>query len=698
MVIALSLLAGAAISAGSAAQPADPSPISCAELFPASVSGGVRGVEPGDLVELRDIGMLESDQLDARQFTLSADGSRAAFQLRRADPRGNGHCLAMLVLDLRSGAAPVIVDRGGELVRATVDFRGKAGFPTGIPVTITPRWSPDGRWIAFLKRVDGITQVWRASSDGGGSEKITEARADVEDFRIIADGGAILFTSRPALSDAREAVAREGRTGFHYDDRWAAMAANRPFPAMPVARAHFVLDLATGQTRIATAAEVALFEVRESPAEDVWTSARSAAGRRARVGPAVPGRPDRILRVESEAGSSILCESAACAGARRPWWSADGRRVRYFRREGWAGASTAIYEWSLGASAPRRLYLTDDVLADCAPRGDGLVCLREGSLTPRRLEHLELPTGRRTLLFNPNPEFDRLRLGRVERLRLTNDFGLPSIADLVLPTAYVQGRRYPLIVVQYDTRGFLRGGTGDEYPIQAFAARGYAVLSVGRPASVATGIADPAEAGRIDLAGFADRRSTLSTVELGVKLLVERGIADPRRVGLTGMSNGATTATYALLHSDLFAAVAMSQCCFDTTLPTRVGPAAARHFYAQGYPRLTDDGEAFWGQISLARNARRVTTPILLQLADDEMMSALESYTALREVGAPIDMFVFPGEHHVKWQPAHRLAVYERSLDWFDYWLRGIRSPAPQRQVELIHWDQLRLSANGASR
>jgi dipeptidyl aminopeptidase/acylaminoacyl peptidase len=342
------------------------------------------------------------------------------------------------------------------------------------------------------------------------------------------------------------------------------------------------------------------------------------------------------------------------------------------------------------------LYLTEDLLADCVPVADELLCLREGSLQPRRVESLDLERGRRRLLFDPNPEFSRLRLGSAERLRLRNSYNLEFIADLVLPVGYRSGRRYPLIVVQYDTRGFLRGGTGDEYAIQAFAARGYAVLSLGRPPSVSSGTTDPAAAGRIDLAGFADRRSTLSAVEGGVRLLIARGIADPARIGITGMSNGATTATFALLHSNLFAAAAMSQCCFDTSLPIRVGPAAARHFYAQGYPRLTDDGAAFWSQISLSRNARRVRTPILLQVSDDELMSALESFTALREVGAPIDMFVFPGEHHVKWQPAHRLAVYERSLDWFDYWLRGIRSGAAKRESELRYWDQLRASPLGA--
>src|SRR3546814_15186802 len=35
-----------------------------------------------------------------------------------------------------------------------------------------------------------------------------------------------------------------------------------------------------------------------------------------------------------------------------------------------------------------------------------------------------------------------------------------------------------MVVVQYRTRGFLRGGTGDEVPIQTLADQGFLVLSV----------------------------------------------------------------------------------------------------------------------------------------------------------------------------------------------------------------------------
>ncbi|PMY01186.1 peptidase, partial [Pseudomonas sp. MPR-R2A5] len=87
-----------------------------------------------------------------------------------------------------------------------------------------------------------------------------------------------------------------------------------------------------------------------------------------------------------------------------------------------------------------------------------------------------------------------------ERLRSTNSFGLPSFADLDLPIGYVPGKRYPLVVVQYNSRGFLRGGTGDDYPIQAFANRGFAVLSVDKPTPVGMKAApDYVEADRINL-------------------------------------------------------------------------------------------------------------------------------------------------------------------------------------------------------
>lgn len=667
----------------------------CVDLPPPEHPPLPRALDPEDLVRLRDIGPVDPFAQRARLFTLSPDRRRAAFQLRRADPARNVYCLAMVVIDLEGGARPRLVDQGGEMIRADHAFRGKAAFSTGVAKAITPRWSPDGTWIAFLKRVNGAVQLWRAQIDGIGSVPLTRSETDVEDFRITPDGRSIVFASRPALAEARAAIEREGLSGFHYDDRFALAASNRPFPPAPVAQAVSVLDLTTGSVREAGEAEAALLSV-SNMSDSLWSEAHASDGRRAWLARA-PGtlNPERgSLVAEGKDNRAIACPAAACAEASRPWWTADGR-VRFLARAGWAEASTAIYEWTPGSDAVRRLYMTDDVLADCVPKDDALLCLVEGSLTPRRLERLDPATGTRQLLFEPNPEFRTLNLGKAERLRLTNRFGLRSIADLVLPVGYRPGTRYPLVVVQYDTRGFLRGGTGDDYPIQAFANRGYAVLSFSRPRSIARRPEDTdyVEVARRELEGFVDRRSIHSSLEAGIRLAIERGIADPARIGVTGMSDGTSTAVFALLNSRMFAAAALSNCCIDTMVATRVGPIGAREFRRMGYPGLTDRSraaDAFWAQISLARNAVRITTPILMQSSDDEVMSALESYAALREAGAPVDLFVFPQEHHVRWQPAHRLAGYTRALDWFDYWLKGMRSTAPERQAELRHWDALK--------
>src|SRR3546814_3108759 len=85
-----------------------------------------------------------------------------------------------------------------------------------------------------------------------------------------------------------------------------------------------------------------------------------------------------------------------------------------------------------------------------------------------------------------------------------------------------------------------------------------------------------------------------------------------------------------------------------------------------------------------------IYTPLLMQLADSEAMLALETFTALREHGQPVEMYVFPGELHNKWQPAHRLAVYTRNIDWFDFWLRGYVDPDPSKSEQYERWRALR--------
>jgi dipeptidyl aminopeptidase/acylaminoacyl peptidase len=669
----------------------------CKGILPgAHMRNGKRPLTPEDLVRLRDIGPVEPQTFATPFFTISPDGRWAAFQLRQADPQRNAHCLAMVVVDLSRKVPPRLVDRGGDAILFTFDFRGMADFPSGLMKVITPRWSRDGRWIAFLKRAGGRTQAWRAFVDGSGSAPLTNSDEDVVDFRIGADGRSIVYATRPGLRQQQREYEKEGLNGWRYDDRFAPWISKRPMPRMPVERYAQMLDLASGKVRPATDGEAALVALdREIIAVAGAAPAIEGKGLEITATGLSGGALPQALRAQLASGATAICAAPACEGAMSPWWLPGRDRVRFFRRDGWAKASTAIYEWDVSSGNVRRIYVTNDVLSSCAPAAKSLICLVDSSLQPRRLVRLDPATGKRELLFDPNPEISGLTLGKVERLHWRNAFGIETIADLVLPVGYRRGTKYPLVIVQYDTRGFLRGGTGDEYPIQAFANRGYAVLSFGRPRPPVDerGVKDFEEAGRLSLRKFSDRRSVHSSLEAGIRLVVDRGIADPKHIGITGLSDGSSTVEWALNHSKLFSAAAMSSCCWDPAFVSRVGPTAARHFLSEGYPGILGRNDPFWKDMALEANAHRISTPILVHASEQEFLGALETYTALREAGVPIDMFVYPDEYHSRWQPAHRLATYRRSLDWFDYWLRGIRSDAPDRQSELKAWDRLRSEA-----
>ncbi|NIJ33777.1 hypothetical protein [Sphingomonas oligoaromativorans] len=187
-------------------------------------------------------------------------------------------------------------------------------------------------------------------------------------------------------------------------------------------------------------------------------------------------------------------------------------------------------------------------------------------------------------------------------------------------------RPAPLVIVQYQSRGFLRGGTGDEYPIHALASRGFAVLSFNRvrPYASDSGARDLAGFIRIGMTGFAERRRMLSAIETGIDRSIALGVVDPARIGISGLSDGAVSVQFALINSTRFRAAAMSSCCDD---PSSVHFAAGLGYLndttAWGYPELGTANPTFWRRYSLAANADRIDVPILLQLPDDEFRLGL---------------------------------------------------------------------------
>lgn len=596
-----------------------------------------------------------------------------------------------------SGIRQVVVDKGGDLIRADIVGVADLTVASGIPEVVSPVWSADGHWVAFLKKEQGRVQVWKARSDGTGSEPLTRSGSDIVRFTLTPDDRSVIFVTRPGIAQLRIDIEQEGLRGFHYDDRFIPIADSKP--QLPGTLQEYVetLDLVTGSVRPATHSERGLLPqnalMQPKSAGFIPSDRRSRQAWVEAVGGSF-ATPDTTVKYQTAAGTVISCASALCSQARSPaWLTGDRSRVVFLRREGWANGATAIIEWVPEQNgAPKRIYRTVDYLAYCHAVADELLCLAEAATKPRRLVRIDLRTGKMTTVFDPNPEWANLSFGRVRRINVRNDFGLESTADLVYPAHYRAGARYPAVVVQYVSRGLLRGGVGDEYPILALAAEGYVVLSVNRPPHLGLlgGAGDLIAAERTNLQNWTNRKSILSSIETPLRALIAEGLVDPRRIGITGLSDGATTVQYAMVHSSMFAAAIMSGCCWERNQGALLGPQIDRTFGQIGYPSLLVSAPEFWRQISVVHNAQTIGMPVLLQVADSEYLSALEAYTALRQANKPVDLFVFPNEFHNKWQPAHRLAIYRRTISWFDFWLKDGVSSIAQDVKELEVWKALR--------
>ncbi len=687
MVSAILLLA-----AGLAASPPPIGTVpSCTDLRTIEAKPGRSGpVTVQDLLRLRDIGQPDTSVGGPSPLSISPNGRRVAFVLAQADPAANRTCHAVVVLDLARQAPPRFVDVGGDAIRATNVQRGTR-MDSGLSATIVPSWSPDGRQLAYLKRLGGSTQIWRVSVDAGSAVRVTNAPSDVEEVAWTADGTRIVFATRPGRLAFADAVRDEARTGFLFDHR--IVPPNGFAPQLPdsLPRAAWTIPAQGGTPTPAAADDAARLPGEQALGLPSPLAAVSGTGRKAgadAVGPS-PFAGRRIW-AEGADGTRTDCPAPACRGnIRATWWHPDGRSVVFLGYEGWNNEQTSLFRWVPGAAVTQRLLTTRDALVGCTLAGRALLCLHEAAVLPRRIVAIDLDTATMRTLFDPNPALAKRTRPRVERLRWRNTAGLPAWGDLVLPSGRPPVGGWPLVIVQYTSRGFLRGGTGDEYPILPLAANGIAVLSFQRPPLVvqsqpALKLADVVAA---VLRNWDERRNTHASLEAGLAQVFARGDIDRNRVGITGLSDGSTTARYALVAGMRFRAASLSTCCrYLRSDLIYGGTVLADEMRSMGFPAVTDDDPDFWAPVSLPQAAPRLTTPLLLQLADEEAWFALETVEALREHKVPVELRIFPNEHHLKWQPAHRAAVYARNLDWFRFWLDGNEDTDPIKRDQYRRW------------
>ncbi len=245
--------------------------------------------------------------------------------------------------------------------------------------------------------------------------------------------------------------------------------------------------------------------------------------------------------------------------------------------------------------------------------------------------------------------------------------------------------RTPLFINYYRCEGYLRGGVGDEWPLVTMAQAGLTALCI-----------NPTRSQSTDLDMVADYQSGLEGVVAVVALLDRRGLIDPSKVGMGGLSMGSEVTLWVARHTRLLAAASIASLQVEPGYYWFNGVAGRdihdglRRAWKLGAP---DETPQRWKEVSAALDTADLTTPLLMQLPEQEFRPTIELFARLSNSKTPVELHVFAQERHVLAQPRHRLAAYQRNLDWFRYWLQDYRDPDPMKIDQYRRWDAMAAKA-----
>lgn len=659
-----------------------------------------------------------ADLTDIDALSVSPNGQWIVLLSRTPQIKSNTYRQVWLLVPTSQGRARELADAGEPILLSLLGVR------FGPLVSPKLAWSPDSRRVAFVRQDGGRRQLWLADIRSRHAQRITNGAADVTEVTFSADGSRILYRTEPSAKQMAEALLAEGRSGILYGTRFAPPLSY--LPVLPGDASYVGGDgvrrewttgeqrarqqtrtytIASRADRAATQRELVEFQEATQAAPltkstrlgPVRSRGRSVAWAEAQD-PTRQGFAAPLTVVARFAGSNltITCEASICTGSVAAMWWRNDKDLLFLAQDGLAAQDFALYSWSGGTSEPRLVTRFPNPVGEyatlpCVVVLDRLLCLFEEASYPTRLVAIDLNTGARQVLFDPNPSFAKFELGAAPRRIAISARGAPdTYGYLVLPPNTTGNQKLPLVVVTYRCGGFLRGGVGNEYPIFAFAQQGFAVLCY----NVADNPPEMQTLTTLDSVnawsrgpGDREKRAVQASLSAVINRLEQEGVIDGSRVGLTGLSFGGETVMYALFNMKNLTAAVASGTEFGPLNSIVAGPTTEELMRQWGLDDWLSDR---WKVLSVTRNTDKVWAPLLLNVSDHELLLALHQHYALKRSGRAVEMFVFPQEYHVKWQPAHRLAIYNRNIDWMNFWLRGVESGLVGAPDQYARWRTMR--------
>ena len=644
------------------------------------------------------------DLLDFRfpgDVQLAPDGRSAALVLSEFDRERNGYRSAIWLAGLES-ATPRRLTWSGRRDRQ-------------------PRWSPDGRRLAFLSDRAGEDQVWVLDlAAGGEARQLTARKGGVSAFAWSPEGGRLVLVGRDPRPEPPATPGPDARyiTRLRYKANGEGYRDDR--------RAHlYVADAASGEAR----------QLTSGPWDDgdpAWSpDGTTIAFTSARGDEADPWFGTDLYAIPAAGGDARILVSKS-GGISSPAYAPDGRQIAFLAAAGKnSGENVSI--WLVSAQGGEASCLTAgfDQHAGCAVGSDlrrdaggagpdwiegGRALLAIFADGPAaRVYRIDAATGAATVAAgsgavavssfsassdgrlvagicgdalhpaeawawaggDPRPlsafnadVLANLELAAPEHVPFKSFDGQQIDAWVLRPVGAAPGSRSPL-VIEVHGGPHAAYGHGIFHEFQVLAALGYGVLYTNPRGSIGYGeaftqacVGDWGGGDYGDVMAAADMACTWDWV-------------DPARLGITGGSYGGFMTNWVIGHTTRFAAAVTMRSVVNFFTKYGVSDNGWMHNSRElGGADLWDDEETLFFRSPL-RYARNVRTPTLIIHSDEDYRCPLpegeQLYVALRRLGVPTAFVRFTGENHElsrAGKPANRLERLRQMTAWFDRHLR----------------------------
>jgi dipeptidyl aminopeptidase/acylaminoacyl peptidase len=318
---------------------------------------------------------------------------------------------------------------------------------------------------------------------------------------------------------------------------------------------------------------------------------------------------------------------------------------------------------------------------DMATNGPEIV-LHQDLNSPPRLYAIETKTKIKSLLYDLNPRFERLKFGRVAEITWPLPGGRSTTGGLYYPADYVPGKRYPLVIQTHgwNPHYFLVDGPWTTaFAAQPLSGKGIMVLQA--PMTYLPEDNVTAREGSDEVANF----------EGALKYLDGRGLIDPTRVGIIGFSRTCFHVKYMLTHSDFhFEAVSVTDGLDGGYFQYMIEGNLVLDGNFNGGPPF-GDGLSLWMERSPGFNVDKVRAPILITaLNPGSLLFEWEWFALLSMSKKPVEMIYIQDGTHILQRPWDRMISQGGTVDWFSFWLKSEEDPDPAKAEQYARWRELR--------